>query len=126
METFLYNTLLQIGADPSLVGFDRALSMVMAVIREGTGPNSKYRQSFMSLYKDEAIKCNSTVYRVERSLRSLCEHIFSNQSEESKKAIKQVFGCSNQYTKGKATNKQFIWALVKYYEHYGRNHGQGE
>lgn len=106
VQNLTTSILMDIGIDPSLIGYD-CLKEAVPMVYE----NREYlRKLTTMLYPEVAQRLNSTASRVERAIRHSIERAFSNTDFD---VLRGYFGNVICTHSGKVTNATFIAVVVE-------------
>ena len=97
----------ELGVPASRIGYEYIKMAVKLTLEDG----AKYRWITKTLYPAIAKEHNTTAPRVERAIRHAIETAFDRMSGE---VMYRYFGNSINYRSGKATNSEFIAAIVEH------------
>ena len=109
MNKSIRNILKKCGVPQHLIGYEYLAEAIELVYAD----RSYLRRINSNLYPTIAKKFNATNTKVERGIRKAIEKGLNNLPADE---IKEIFGNTISYEKGKATNKQFIAALAELVE----------
>lgn len=110
LEALVMNTLIRVGVPASLLGFEYLKEAIILVVRD----SKAMRGVTKVLYPQIALKFNTTVSRVERSIRHAIEVCFDRSDIYD---LKKVFGNTISLEKGKCTNSEFISIIAERIKH---------
>lgn len=106
VQWMISDTLLDIGINPGLLGWDYLKVGVEMVYND----REYLRNMTGKLYPDIAKEVGSTTSRVERAIRHAIESAFNNMAEDTRK---KYFGNVVSLNSGKVTNTTFIAVIVE-------------
>ena len=107
VQLMISDTLLDVGINPGLLGWDYLKVGVEMVYND-----REYLRSITGkLYPDIAKEVGSTASRVERAIRHAIESAFNNMTEDT---CKKYFGNVVSLNSGKTTNTTFIAVIVEH------------
>lgn len=106
VQWMISDTLLDVGINPGLLGWDYLKVGVEMVYND----REYLRNMTGKLYPDIAKEVDSTTSRVERAIRHAIESAFNNMAEDTRK---KYFGNVVSLNSGKVTNTTFIAVIVE-------------
>lgn len=106
VQLMISDTLLDVGINPGLLGWDYLKVGVEMVYND----REYLRNMTGKLYPDIAKEVGSTTSRVERAIRHAIESAFNNMAEDTRK---KYFGNVVSMNSGKVTNTTFIAVIVE-------------
>ena len=106
VQWMISDTLLDVGINPGLLGWDYLKVGVEMVYND----REYLRNMTGKLYPDIAKEVGSTTSRVERAIRHAIESAFNNMTEDTRK---KYFGNVVSMNSGKVTNTTFIAVIVE-------------
>lgn len=106
VQWMISDTLLDVGINPGLLGWDYLKVGVEMVYND----REYLRNMTGKLYPDIAKEVGSTTSRVERAIHHAIESAFNNMTEDT---CKKYFGNVVSMNSGKATNTTFIAVIVE-------------
>lgn len=106
VQWMISDTLLDVGINPGLLGWDYLKVGVEMVYND----REYLRNMTGKLYPDIAKEVDSTTSRVERAIRHAIESAFNNMTEDTRK---KYFGNVVSMNSGKVTNTTFIAVIVE-------------
>ena len=106
VQWMISDTLLDVGINPGLLGWDYLKVGVEMVYND----REYLRNMTGKLYPDIAKEVGSTTSRVERAIRHAIESAFNNMAEDTRK---KYFGNVVSLNSGKITNTTFIAVIVE-------------
>ena len=106
VQWMISDTLLDVGINPGLLGWDYLKVGVEMVYND----REYLRNMTGKLYPDIAKEVGSTTSRVERNIRNAIESAFNNMVEDTRK---KYFGNVVSMNSGKVTNTTFIAVIVE-------------
>lgn len=106
VQWMISDTLLDVGINPGLLGWDYLKVGVEMVYND----REYLRNMTGKLYPDIAKEVDSTTSRVERAIRHAIESAFNNMAEDTRK---KYFGNVVSMNSGKVTNTTFIAVIVE-------------
>lgn len=106
VQWMISDTLLDIGINPGLLGWDYLKVGVEMVYND----REYLRNMTGKLYPDIAKEVGSTTSRVERAIRHAIESAFNNMAEDTRK---KYFGNVVSLNSSKVTNTTFIAVIVE-------------
>lgn len=106
LENLVSTYLKELGAPPTLRGYDTAMSAIWLILTED-------RPDIMTIYNRAAVQQKTTGSRVERNMRTLVTRVFNNAPAY---LIDLIFRNAYSINRGSPTNKEFLYTLARYIE----------
>ena len=107
MQSMIVSTLLDVGVNPGLLGYDYLKAGIEMVCND----RQYLRNMAGKLYPDIADFFGTTASRVERAIRHSIETAFKNMTTNT---MKKYFGNVVSVSSGKVTNTTFIAVMVEH------------